>query len=155
VLAYLDHWEASVKGREGPFDDKQRSMMLLPQATRDGIRITGTQGFLIASSYYYFTVSSFVELVPYIFSIHGATCFFSNRINQDTLEKFFGMQRQSGRSNENPTVSEFIKNTENFRVISSIWIDNVTGNCRGRKSKEMDLTAAKQPLRKRQRKRSQ
>lgn len=97
---------------------------------------------------------SFVELVPYILSVPGATCFFSNRINQDPLEKFFGMQRQSGKSNENPTVSEFIKNTENFRVISSIWMDNVTGNCRGRKSKDTDLIAAKQPLRKRQRRKS-
>ena len=64
------------------------------------------------------------------------------------------MQRQSGKSNENPTISEFIKNTENFRIINSIWVDDVVGNCRGRKLNERDFDAAKQPLRKRRRRRS-
>lgn len=84
----------------------------------------------------------------------GATCFFSSRINQYPLEKFSGMQRQSQKANENPTVAEFIKNTETFRIISSIWVDSITGNCRGRRSKEIDLVAAKQPLRKRQRRKN-
>lgn len=92
-------------------------------------------------------------MVPFLLKIPHAACFFSSRINQDPLEKFFGMQRQSGKSNENPTAAEFIKNTENFRVISSIWVDTITGNCRGRKSKEIDIVAAKQPLRKRSRRR--
>jgi len=64
------------------------------------------------------------------------------------------MQRQAGKANQNPTVLEFIKNTETFRVISSIWIDDIVGNCRGRKSQETDLHAAMQPLRKRPRKRN-
>ena len=34
----------------------------------------------------------------------------------------------AGKANQNLTVSEFIKNTE---VLSSIWIDNIVGNCRG------------------------
>ena len=100
-------------------------------------------------------VSSFVEMVPFLMKLPGATAFFTSRINQDPLEKFFGMQHQSGKANENPTTAEFIKNTENFRIISSIWVDSITGNCRGRKkSKELDLVAAKQPLRKRPRRRS-
>ena len=79
--------------------------------------------------------------------------FLSARINQDPIEKFFGMQRQAGRANQNPTVAEFIKNTETFRVINSIWIDNIVGNCRGRKSNDDDLNAAMQPLKKRSKKR--
>lgn len=63
------------------------------------------------------------------------------------------MQRQAGRANQNPTVAEFIKNTETFRVINSIWIDNIVGNCRGRKSNDDDLNAAMQPLKKRSKKR--
>ena len=63
----------------------------------------------------------FVEMVPFLMKLPGATAFFSSRINQDPLEKFFGMQRQSGKANENPTTAEFIKNTENFRIINS-WI---------------------------------
>ena len=61
------------------------------------------------------------------------------------------MQRQSGRSNENPTDSEFIKNTENIRVISGIWIDIILGNCRGRKVEDSDIQLAMKPLRKRKR----
>ena len=91
---------------------------------------------------------------PLLLKIPSATCFFSSRINQDPLEKFFGMQRQSGKSNENSTAAEFIKNTENSRIISSIWVDSIMGNCRGRKSKEIDLVATKQPLRKRPHRRS-
>ena len=63
--------------------------------------------------------------------------------------RIFGMQQQAGRANEIPTVVEFIKNTETFRVINSIWIDNIVGNCRGWKSNEADLNAAMQPLKKR------
>jgi len=99
-------------------------------------------------------VSAFVEFIPYIFdNIPGICSFLSARINQDAIEKFFGLQRQAGKANQNPTVSEFIKNTETFRVISSIWIDDIVGNCRGRKSNETDLHAAMQPLRKRSRQR--
>lgn len=97
-------------------------------------------------------VSSFVEFVPYIFKIPGVSSFLSARINQDPIEKFFGMQRQAGRAHQNPTAAEFLKNTETFRVISSIWVDDNVGNCRGRKSNDTDLHAAMQPLRKRKRK---
>jgi len=34
--------------------------------------------------------------------------------------------------------------------MSSIWVDTITGKCRGRKCKGLDFVAAKQPLRKRQ-----
>ena len=95
-----------------------------------------------------------MEFIPYIFTkIPGVSSFLSAKINQDPLEKFFGMQRQAGRANQNPTVSEFIKNTETFRVISSIWIDDVLGNCRGQKSNETEFHAAMQPLKKRSKKR--
>ena len=67
-------------------------------------------------------MSSFIELVPFLFTLPGVTGFLSNKINQDPLEKFFGIQRQAGRSNDNPTVSQFIKNTDTIRIINSIWI---------------------------------
>ena len=101
--------------------------------------------FILYYAHLNFIVSSFVELIPYLFEkVPGICSFLSARINQDALEKFFGMQRQAGRANQNPTVLEFIKNT--FRVISSIWIDDIVGNYRGRKSNETDLHAAMQPL---------
>ena len=96
-------------------------------------------------------MSSFCGFVKYIFTIPGVTCLLSCKINQDPIEKFFGVQRQSGRTNENPTVSEFIKNTENVRVISGIWMDNILGNCRGRKVEDSDIDLAIKPLHKRKR----
>jgi len=56
-----------------------------------------------------FTVSSLLKLIPYLFSIEGVSSFLSEKLSQDTLEKFFGIQHQKGRSNENPTVAQFIK----------------------------------------------
>lgn len=127
-------------------------MMMLPKETQDGIHITGMQPCLKYQEFYVqFLVSSFVEFVPNLFKIAGVHSFLSSRINQDPIEKFFGMQRQAGRAHQNPTVAEFIKNTETFRVISSIWIDDIVGNCRGRKSNDTNLHAAMQPLKKRKR----
>ena len=72
-------------------------------------------------------VSSFTELLPFIFKIKGVTCFLSEKMSQDLLEKFFGCQRQKGRANENPTASEFLKNSQSLRVIDSICIQHITG----------------------------
>ena len=44
------------------------------------------------SHLFLFVVSSFVEFVPYVFTkIPGVSSFLSARINQDPVEKFFGM----------------------------------------------------------------
>ena len=105
---------------------------------------------------YIHAVASFLELLPYLMSIHGVTCFLSEKITQDPLEKFFGCQRQKGRSYENPTVADFLKNTQSLRVINSLGLDCVTnGNCRGTKRKVYDLEAAclNEPLQKRKRNR--
>ena len=100
-------------------------------------------------------MSSFVELIPYLFKIPGVRSFLSYSINQDPLEKYFGIQRQAGKSNENPTVSQFVKNTDTIRVIRAIWLDDIKGNCRGHNSKKhVDFEAAKMPLQKRQRRKS-
>ena len=103
-----------------------------------------------------FLVSSFLELVPKIFKIEGVTSFLSEKLSQDPLEKFFGVQRQRGRTNENPNVSEFLNNTQSIRVINTIWIKDITGNCRGCKRRSYDLESVNlsdlnQPLKKRRR----
>ena len=84
------------------------------------------------------------------------TVFLSEKLNQDPLEKFFGCQRQRGRTNENPTAAEFVKNTQALRVINSINVGSLTGNCRGTKRKSYDLESAdlNKPLKKRIRKRN-
>lgn len=98
-------------------------------------------------------VSSFLELIPLLFKIPGVTCFLTEKLSQDPLEKFFGCQRQMGRTNDNPKVHEFLSNTQSLRVIDSININKITGNCRGskRKSYDMESIDLDKPLKKRRR----
>ena len=83
--------------------------------------------------------------------VPGVEVFLSERISQDPHEKFFGCQRQRGHVNENPTVTEFCKNTQKLQVINSVCLDSVKGNCRGKKSTEpltMEKENRPQPRRK-------
>ncbi len=76
-------------------------------------------------------VHSFIDLVSYLFTLPDVESFLSERISQDPLEKFFGRQRLRGGVNDNPNVSQFLKNSQALRVINSIDLDVVLGNCRG------------------------
>ena len=59
--------------------------------------------------------------------------FLSQRICQDPLERFFGMQRQRGGVHDNPNTLEFFNNTQALRVIKGLGIQFAPerGNCRG------------------------
>lgn len=95
-------------------------------------------------------VKSFVELVRYLLKIPGVPPFLSRRVTQDPLEKFFGLQRQRGRVNENPNVAQFLKNTQALRVVQTCT-GSVRGNCRGNQdgdSSSMD-TKENHPLHRR------
>ena len=81
-----------------------------------------------------FIVSSFVELLEFIFKIPGVTSFLSEKQCQDRLEKFFGNQRQRGGTSDNPSVKEFCKNTQALRVINGTCLNIQKGNCRGNKT---------------------
>lgn len=87
----------------------------------------------------------------YLFTIPGITYFLSERLSQDPLEKFFGCQRQRGKTSDNPNVQEFCKNTQALRVINGVCGNVSKGNCRGSK-KALDIDEESQPLPKRRRK---
>jgi len=104
-------------------------------------------------------VKSFLELVPFLLRIDGVNVFLSEKVSQDSVEKYFSMIRQRGRANENPTIAQVLKNAQNIRVINSIWVNEITGNCRGCKRKSYDLESVNlhdlnKPLPKRRRHRS-
>ena len=61
------------------------------------------------------------------------TYFLSEKLCQDPLEKFFGLQRQRGKSNDNPLLNEVQKNTQALRVVGDINVKSIAGNCRGKK----------------------
>ena len=99
-------------------------------------------------------VSAFLELLETIFKIPQVSCFLSNRICQDPLEKYFGMQRQAGATNDNPTVLQFTKNNDTLRLIGNMWFEDAQGNCRKSKSAKQSIEDTKHlPLRKRKRRR--
>lgn len=78
-----------------------------------------------------FIAKSFIGLVKYLFSVPGVHSFLSRNLCQDSLEKFFGCQRQIGRTHDNPTAKEFQQNTQALRVVDSFCRSAVKSNCRG------------------------
>jgi len=99
--------------------------------------MTGMSHLMTFVVTYIIAAKSFMELIPYIFQIEDVACFLSEKLSQDVLEKFFGCQRQKGNTNDNPTVYEFLKNTQALRIIDSIHVKDITGNCEGQKENLM------------------
>lgn len=89
-------------------------------------------------------------MTKYLFDQPNIKSFLSEKISQDPLENFFGIQRQRGRVNENPNVREFCQNTQALRVIDSVCTNVSRGNTRGNKSDDGDIISD-QPLAKRRR----
>ncbi|XP_065884658.1 uncharacterized protein [Dysidea avara] len=135
---YLEKWEKSVMETTG-YSNKEKTMMLMPQQTRLGIDAT---------------ISSFLELVPYLFSIPEVKTFLSEKLSQDSLEKLFSCLRQQGGTNENPNMQSFCKAMQSLRVVNTVCRNmSNTGNCRGNKNKTpLDMELESQPLPKRRRK---
>ena len=128
-------------------------MMIISHETLQGIKVNGKVWFCfnLYSFRAIFTVSSFVELLPFIFKIPGVTSFLTEKLCQDPLEKFFGNQRQRGGTSDNPSVKEFCKNTQALRVINGTCSNIQRGNCRGSKT-FFDIEKESAPLPKRGRK---
>jgi len=106
------------------------------------------------TDYIYIVFNSFLELVPVLLAIPGASCFLSGRLNQDALEKHLGMHRQKGKSNDNPTVLQFVKNTDTLRQVGMMWFDDARGNYRKSIGVQQSIEDTKAlPLRKRKCKR--
>ena len=96
------------------FSVAEQNKMLLSPETRLGLEFTGKSFVQYCGTRFMLflhAVKSFIDLVK-------VTAFLSERVSQDPLENFFGLQRQRGRVNENPNVAEFCKNTQTLRVIN-------------------------------------
>ena len=62
------------------------------------------------------------------------------------------MQQQKGKSNENPSVIEFAKNSETLRLVGNMWFDDAKGNCCRSVGVKQSIEDTKHlPLRKRKR----
>ena len=110
------------------FSKEEQNLILLSRESRHGITLTGLLcniDFLIHSLFIFGTI-----IYTFVFNIPGVSCFLSNRICQDPLEKYFGMQCQSGGTNDKPTIIEFAKNSDTLRLIKNMWFNDSKGNCR-------------------------
>ncbi|KAL5484343.1 hypothetical protein EMCRGX_G020817 [Ephydatia muelleri] len=94
---------------------------------------------------------SFLELVPYLFSMPDIQSFLCQRLCQDPLERFFGLQRQRGGVHENPNAVEFAKNTQALRVMKSVGKSSSFGNCRRGLIEQASMDELCEPLPKRRR----
>ena len=94
---------------------------------------------------------SFLELVPYLFSMPDVQSFLSQRLCQDPLERFFGLQRQRGGVHENPNAVEFAKNTQALRVMKSVGKSSSFGNCGRGLIEQASMDELCEPLPKRRR----
>ena len=90
-------------------------------------------------------------MTTYLLSQPTIDSFLSEKISQDPLEKFFGIQRQRGRVNENPNMSEFCQNTQALRVINSVSWKVARGNTCGGKDDGEEEVVSDEPLAKRRR----
>ena len=125
-----------MKLRDG-FTVCEKKTMLLSVETAAGLKLTGTYNvmyvlyvFVLYTVAVFYAVMSFVELARYVLSLPGAPPLLSRRLTQDPLEKYFGLQRQRGRVNENPNSQEFYKNSQALRVVQACST-SIKGNCRG------------------------
>jgi transposase-like protein len=134
-LQYLESWKVYAMGKEGLSMDKKSKLMLSSQ-TIEGLKMA---------------VFSFVELIPHLLSLEGASFVLSERFNQDNVEVFFGKQRERSGRGDNPTADKFLYNTQAIRTSRSMsfgWSSNI------RKRKlfdDNDIDQLSQPLRKRKR----
>ena len=78
----------------------------------------------------------------------GVQYVLSAKLNQDSLESFFGKQRMRGGYSDNPNVATFLSGAQSLRVQGSAAVKPTRGNCKRGKSKK-PLTVDDTPLPKR------
>ena len=89
-------------------------------------------------------------MVKYIFTkIPDVKFFLSEKLNQDPVESFFGIQRMRCGGNDNPNVAAFVQGTVSIRTQGSVALRPLRGNCTALDNPE--LTIDETPLKKRPR----
>lgn len=61
-------------------------------------------------------------MTKFLLSHRGAKYILTERFNQDKVEIFFGQQRARGHRNDNPSVSQFMDNTQAIIIQKSLAI---------------------------------
>lgn len=96
-LGYFEKWKSSISAESKSVQKK----MFISEQTHEGLIIT---------------CNSVVELVKYALN-KGMPFMLTAKLNQDVLEQHFGRHRSAGRRSDNPTMSAYMTQDNNFRVI--------------------------------------
>ena len=72
-------------------------------------------------------------MAPKLLALPGVKYLLSERYCQDPLESFFGKQRAIGRYNSNPTVEQYLHNSNQLRIIHTLGLDPIRSNIRGQR----------------------
>ncbi|KAH6947068.1 hypothetical protein HPB50_016987 [Hyalomma asiaticum] len=125
-LKWLNEWEQMV------VDGKILNTSFLTQSTAEGFRVT---------------IMSALGLSNYLLNECGFRYVLTGKMNQDVLERFFGIIRQAGGQNDHPTMPTFLQ-LYNMLSIYSLIKPPKFGNCQTEVGQEApcltlsDLTSA-------------
>ena len=150
-LEYLNDWDKWVYSNE-KIPKGAKKYCTLPDQTIEGLKICGEKlYFLYDSTYAYFPsclVHSLTDVVRFLLSHDDIKFVLSERFNQDPVEIFFGQQRSRGRRNDNPSVAQFLYNTQALIVQKTLAIGGSSSI--SRKRDNLELSPLSRPLPKRQ-----
>lgn len=150
LLQYLENWEESVAA-DSSIPKEEKVYCTLPQQTIEGIRICGMI-FLLKNcnssyTYFYITAHSLPEITQFLLSHERANYILTERFNQDALEIFFGQQRARGHRNDNPSVAQFMENSQALVVQKSLALGGSSSV--STKRRKLELSPLCRPLPKR------
>lgn len=97
--------------------------------------------------YMYIAAHSLPEMTKFLLSHKGPKFILTERFNQDKLEIFFGQQRARGQRNDNPSVTQFLENSQALIVQKSLALGGSSSISERKRS--LDLSPLCRPLPKR------
>lgn len=97
--------------------------------------------------YIYIIAHSLPEMTKFLLMHKGANFILTERFNQDSLEIFFGQQRARGQRNDNPSVAQFMENSQALVVQKSLALGGSSSISKNKRN--LELSPLCRPLPKR------
>ena len=125
LLSYLSNWETWVEQNQS-IPKEQKIYCTLSQQTVEGIRICGKCSsscmWIWSSLLQLILAHTLPEMTKFLLSHRGANYILTERFNRDKVEIFLGQQRTRGHCIDNPSVSQFVDNTQAIIIQKSLAI---------------------------------
>ena len=122
LLTYLNEWKEWITNNTD-IPDGSKKMCLLPDQTIEGLQMCGKFIFRELIDFIFSNIlliaHSLNEVVKFLLS-HGMEFVLTERFNQDTVKIVFTQQRSQGGRSDNPSVAQFLHNTQALIVQKSL-----------------------------------